>query len=103
MHKFRKKPVEVEAFQMTVERRWNNVDWPEWMNKAWNEDHGGGAIWPHPGYRNEPGYESPMELAIGTQRGIMTIHPGDWIIKNANGEIYKCDPGVFTQTYEPAE
>ena len=31
--KYRKKPVVIEAFQMTEERRWNNVDWPEWFTK----------------------------------------------------------------------
>ena len=34
--KFRKKPVVVEAFQMTPEHRASNYGWPEWMDKAWN-------------------------------------------------------------------
>lgn len=33
--KYRKRPVVIEAFQMTRERRNNNVDWPEWLNHAW--------------------------------------------------------------------
>ncbi len=33
-HKFRKKPVVIEAFQMTKERRWNNADWPNWLHEA---------------------------------------------------------------------
>ena len=32
--KFRKKPVVIEAFQMTEERRSSNADWPEWMHQA---------------------------------------------------------------------
>lgn len=32
MSKYRKKPVIVEAFQMTRERREDNRDWPEWLN-----------------------------------------------------------------------
>ena len=38
MGRYRKKPVEVEAFQMTRERRIDNSEWPEWMHKAWNEE-----------------------------------------------------------------
>ena len=29
MPKFRKKPVVIEAFQMTKERRWDNSEWPD--------------------------------------------------------------------------
>lgn len=36
MTKFRKKPVVIEAFQMTQERRMDNSEWPEWLNAAWN-------------------------------------------------------------------
>jgi hypothetical protein len=33
--KFRKKPLVIEAFQITEERRASNADWPEWMHRAW--------------------------------------------------------------------
>ena len=36
--KFRKKPVVIEAFQMTEERRATNADWPNWMHEAWMLD-----------------------------------------------------------------
>ena len=36
--KFRKKPVVIEAFKMTEERRASNADWPEWMHRAWQLD-----------------------------------------------------------------
>ena len=36
--KFRKKPVVIEAFQMTEDRRASNADWPEWMHRAWQLD-----------------------------------------------------------------
>jgi len=35
--KFRKKPVVVEAFQMTKETRASNADWPTWMHEAWQK------------------------------------------------------------------
>jgi len=33
----RKKPVIVEAFQMTRERRLDNSEWPTWLHKAWQK------------------------------------------------------------------
>ncbi len=43
--KFRKRPVEIEAFQMTKERRKDNSDWPNWLNEAWNTPfHQAGAV-----------------------------------------------------------
>lgn len=47
MPKYRKKPVVVEAFQMTKDRRQDNSEWPEWLNIAWNANH------------NEPGAARP--------------------------------------------
>ena len=37
---------------------------------------------------------------IHTLEGIMTVCPGDWIIKGVIGEHYPCKPLVFAQTYE---
>ena len=34
--KYRKKPVVIEAFQITQETRRNDSDWPEWLNRAWH-------------------------------------------------------------------
>lgn len=45
--KFRKKPVVIEAFQMTKERRVSNDDWPDWMLLAWQlERETPGSLYP---------------------------------------------------------
>ena len=46
--KYRKKPVVIDAFQMTLERRWDNSEWPNWLNKAWNTPPSEGAVWTDP-------------------------------------------------------
>jgi len=33
--RYRKKPVIIEAFQMTKERCKDNSEWPNWLNQAW--------------------------------------------------------------------
>jgi hypothetical protein len=41
-------------------------------------------------------------LRIPTLEGMMTAHPGDYIIKGVAGELYPCKPEIFKQTYEAA-
>ena len=44
---YRKKPVVIEAFQITEETRNDNKDWPNWLNQAWNKDRKEeGAVYP---------------------------------------------------------
>jgi hypothetical protein len=95
--KYRKKPVVIEAFQMTEERRASNADWPEWMHRAWQLD------------REAPGSLYPTEegtgdgtLSIGTLEGQHLVSWGDWIIKGVKGELYPCKPDIFEATYEAA-
>lgn len=96
--KFRKKPVVIEAFQMTQERRSDNRDWPEWLNQAWNKDRETvGSLYP-----TTPSTEgiSSAVLSIGTLEGPHTVSWGDWIIQGVKGEIYPCKPDIFEATYE---
>jgi hypothetical protein len=95
--KFRKKPVEIEAFQMTEERRASNADWPEWMHHAWQLGRETpGSLWPT--------VEGTSEgtLSIGTLEGAHLVSWDDWIIQGVKGEIYPCKPDIFLLTYEPA-
>lgn len=95
---YRKKPVLVEAFQMTPERRTNNIDWPEWMNRAWNQDRGTpGSLYP-----TTEGSGSGT-ISIGTLEGELLVSWGDWIIRGIKGEIYPCKPDIFEATYEVAD
>lgn len=96
--KFRKKPVVVEAFQMTKERRADNSEWPEWLNAAWNKNDGEvGAL-----FRQFIDAPMPDLLCIGTLEGTHLVGWGDWIIQGVKGELYPCKPDIFAATYEPA-
>lgn len=99
MAKYRKKPVVIEAFQMTQARRRDNSEWPSWMHEAWNIERGA------PGSLQPSDYPSDGtdELEIVTLEGIHRVSWGDWIIKGVKGELYPCKPDIFAQTYEPAE
>ena len=98
--KYRKKPVVIEAFQMTKERRWDNSEWPNWLNEAWNRHHGENAMWPDPDVPPNPKHDSADQLVCGTLEGVHRIDFGDWIIQGVKGEIYPRKPDIFEATYE---
>lgn len=87
--KYRKKPVEVEAFKLGVDYI------PDWfMDKVTTND-----IFLRPGI---PGI-GDMSADITTLEGLMRANYGDFIIKGVAGEIYPCKPDIFMQTYELVE
>ncbi len=79
--KYRRKPVVFDAIQ--------------WTGENFNE------------IRAFVGRDTPLHqlgddrLGIPTLEGVMTAHPGDWIIMGTRGEFWPCKPGVFAATYEP--
>ena len=80
--KYRKKPVVIEARQLT----------PLSMEsiEAWC----GGSI---------KGIKLPPEkrcIDIQTLEGEMRAQMGDWVIKGVKGEFYPCKPDIFEMTYE---
>jgi hypothetical protein len=80
--KYRKKPVVVEAFQLT----------DEWFDL------------PHPNPQHIIGFiTNPIErtVTIPTLEGGHLARVGDWIIRGVKGEYYPCKPDIFEQTYEP--
>lgn len=97
MSKYRKKPVIIEAFQMTKERRWDNSEWPNWLNKAWNMEPSEGAVW------IDDRYLERERLVCGTPEGRHHIDWDDYIIQGVKGEIYPCKPDIFEMTYDPVE
>lgn len=92
--KYRKKPVVVEAFQMTKEHFNDNSNWPEWLHRAWNLG------------RYEPGAFYPDlgdTLKIHTLEGHHVVGVGDWIVKGIKDELYPVKPDIFELTYEMIE
>ena len=80
MAKFRKKPVEIEAFQWTGDTR-ELAEFTEGKTDRLIQVYGD-------------------TLTITTLEGEMTAHNGDWIIRGVQGELYPCKPDIFEATYE---
>lgn len=78
--KYRKKPVEVEAFQWTGKKA--QVP-PDWASKLPRISIGNGCC-----------------LVIDTVAGRLYANPGNFIIKEPQGGMYPCDEEIFKQEYE---
>ena len=95
MAKFRKKPVEIEAFQFKpFWRRGLAVaaeNAPVWFLQA--EQDGSVKVW---------GDDETPYCMIKTLEGSMKANDGDWIIKGVKDEIYPCKPDIFAATYDAA-
>jgi hypothetical protein len=90
--KYRKKPVEIEAFKFYVEGM------PDWfMDKVSSND----VILRNCNYNRYDIDEAYCE--INTLEGVMIGRGGDYIIKGVQGEIYPCKPDIFKETYEKVE
>lgn len=92
-YKFERKPVIIEAFQMTKERRRDNSEWPNWLNRAWQmEPDEEGCFYSDPGPSDN--------LFIATLEGIFEVTFDDFIIQGVSGELYPCKPDIFKQIYK---
>ncbi len=100
---YRKKPVVIEAFQMTKKRRWDKSEWPKWLHEAWQKEPSEGALWTDPGQPLGPDRKRLCELVCGTLEGVHRITWDDWIIKGVKGELYPCKPDIFEATYEAVD
>ena len=84
--KYRKKPVEIEAMQLTDE---NVDDVAEWCGEK-----------AAPSLVPWAGRGLKEVLNIFTLEGKMQADCGDYIIKGVQGEFYPCKPDIFAATYE---
>ena len=99
-YKFRKKPIVIEAFQITTFTRANNKDWPVWLNEAWCKPNDEvGSVYP----TNFPDSDGTDQLMINTLEGPMRVGWGDYIIQGVANELYCCEYNIFMKTYEVVE
>ena len=85
--KYRKKPIEVEAFRL------GHDPMPDWLFER------DAAKCPSLVFDGR----KYKKLVIGTPEGDMTAHNGDYIIRGVKGEIYPCKADIFEMTYEKVE
>ena len=91
--KYIKKPVQIEAMQLTKE---NIVDVFNFLDGAnYQEIKSAEELEDFRQMMLKQGY-----IEIETLEGIMKASFGDYIIKGVKGEFYPCKPDIFQATYE---
>lgn len=85
--KFRKKPVEIEAYQIPPDDEQTRLAPPVWLLDAIVK----GIVIAVPG----------GGLDIPTREGTMRGNVGDWVIQGVKGELYPCEPDIFVDSYDP--
>jgi len=101
--KFRKKPVVIEAIQLTWSN-WNKIC--DFVPKPWFDR---GVYLDDKGQVLPEGKTSDkMGLLINTLEsnlitGSLLATEGDWIIQGVKGEFYPCKPDIFVATYDKVE
>ena len=89
--KYRKRPVVVEAFQMT-EKNWREAHKetiPYWFFQAIRDN-----------IACKNGITSDFWGFIETLEGRHKVLWNDYVIKGVKGELYPCKPDIFNMTYE---
>jgi hypothetical protein len=101
--RFRKRPVEIEAMQWTI----NGVAIANWMDECgWTgppDNDARTAVMA----RSDPN-ASGFNYVAGAVYDYLhdtwvSCTEGDWIIRGVQGEFYPCNPDVFDATYEPVD
>lgn len=92
MAKFRKKPVEIEAFRFYIDPM------PDWFTDKMTYNEIMIFNCDYNRYDIDEAY-CTIETLEGTMRG----NGGDYIIKGVQGEIYPCKPEIFEATYEKVD
>lgn len=84
MKSYRKKPIVIQATQVT--REWFDGPHPNPLHLP-----------PDPNVQYDP---VGRKIRIRTLEGVMVADEGDWIIRGVKGELYPCKPDIFAATYE---
>lgn len=102
MTRWRKKPIAVNAFQMTKERMNDDADWPGFICNAWlAEEDKPGAL----RVESMDGEGEVATLTIYTLEGPHIVQPDAWIVQGPLPpyEIWAVRDDIFRNTYERVE
>lgn len=83
LKRYRKKPVEAEAVQLTSSNSSAVAVWCRGFQVVTRDNIG-----------------TTVALTIPTLEGTMRADLGDYIIRGVEGEFYPCKPDIFHKTYE---
>ena len=97
MPKYTKRPVTIEAFQLTLEARRKAETWPDWLQTAFRLPFGDeGAV--RATRESSPARRNDLEIV--TKEGLVRARIDDWIIRKPDGTVWPVPPDIFEAAYE---
>lgn len=89
--KYRKRPLEIDAFQ--IKPAMKNSELPHWALEAMAN----GKL------RLARLSQSTLLVEVTTLEGEMKCGYGDWVIRGIEGELYPCKRDIFEKSYESVQ
>jgi len=90
MPQYKKKPIIIQAEEMTEKNLKNNKNWPAWLKEAWKkppEDIGAFYIC------EDDSYE------VVTKFGAVEVPIGVMMVRGRDGELYPCEKKLFLENH----
>lgn len=100
MTKYRKKPVVVEAFQMTEYYYYRDAFWPDWLI-PYLDGKGKCKISVYTTYPTKE--DEKRHIWLRTLEGNMSLNINSWVVKGVDDEIHPVKPDIFEKTYEKVQ
>ncbi len=98
---YKKLPTLVEAVVFNGTTTWDEA--PQWLIDATQKHPSETGSLTVRSFNDFSKMDLVIEAKINTLEGVMTVSPGDYIIRGVNGELYPCKPDIFAKNYELAD
>ena len=85
--RYQKRPIIIDAFQLTDEQRRAGGPFPDWALSAL-------------GMSTTEKIRNSERIYVNTPEGKMYVNAGDYIIRGVKGEVYPCKPDIFEASYD---
>jgi hypothetical protein len=97
---YRTKVRTVDAIRMTEARRWDNKDWPDWLNIRWNRDAGSsGAVTVLNRKAKEGADDYGFLGLVGDDGSLEQIAWNDWLVYE-DGVVWVCPDAEFCAEFD---
>ena len=89
--RLRKKPVEIEGFQMTAQRMRTREGLPSWAIDA---------LATPSVTQGSLARRTDNRWYVQTLEGSLRVIVNDWVLRGVRGELYPCKPDIVALTYD---
>lgn len=96
MPKYQKRPIVVDAFQLTTANIRKFTEWPDWLAALFTQVHRGEPMLQY-------GTVDPSELILQQSSTTAIVHVGDWIVRYKPGYMGVYNSHTFDKKFVVVE